>query len=507
MEHEKRGTRREKIRSISIGAVILLTILSLYGNAAEPTNLWVRQAYAELPRIIAYVDILDSSGNRVEGITRGQISAAVRQYETNVTDLQPFAATGEGTAYIILVDISKTLTENEFKQIREALTLWIENMKAADWMSIIAFGDTCDVAANFINDKQKLKETVKRLAPKGMNTRLYEALKQAVENHIQRKDPGLPTRRVIVVLSDGKNEGGGGTEADIKDMLKQNPLPVYSIGYSRLRPGEREKFLNVLESFSNDTGGIFVEAKANKLREMYDTIQKAILRVYRLELRCDSFPGDGQMHRLQVELNSGSIRLSNGIDVRINKKKEPISKVVTGKNGKKNEETGALPMWLYPIGAGVILLAAILGFVITRKKRKALEDKKSEIPSAVGEREQVEPPVVGISAKGKPKTGGINIRLVEIGGKGKAGDYGFILSERAVIGRDPTCDAVLANDMDISREHCELLLENDSVLIRDLGTTNGTMVNGVPITGRYRLESGDKILVGRTELRILFEKG
>jgi len=485
----------------------LFTILSLYGNAADPANLWVRQAYAELPRIIAYVDILDSSGNSVEGITKGQISAAVRQYETMVTDLQPFAATGEGTAYIILVDVSKTLTENEFKQIREALTLWIENMKAADRMSIIAFGDTCEVVADFINDKGKLKEDVKRLAPKGMNTVLYEALKKAVDNHIQRKDPGLPTRRVIVVLSDGKNEGGGGTEADIKDLLKQNPLPIYSIGYSRLSPAEREKFLNVLESFSNESGGIFVEAKANKLREMYDTIQKAILRVYRLELRCDSFTGDGQMHRLQVELKSGSIHLSNGIDVRILAKESiPGPQVVTGESSKKNGKTGAFPMWLYFVGAGVILLAAILGFVLTRKKPKALEDK-SEIPPRIEETEQLEPPAVGISAKEKPQTGGINIRMVEIGGKGKAGEYAFMLSERAVIGRKPTCDAVLENDMDISREHFELLLENDSVLIRDLGTTNGTLVNGVPTTGRYRLESGDKILAGRTELRIIFERG
>jgi pSer/pThr/pTyr-binding forkhead associated (FHA) protein len=40
------------------------------------------------------------------------------------------------------------------------------------------------------------------------------------------------------------------------------------------------------------------------------------------------------------------------------------------------------------------------------------------------------------------------------------------------------------------------------VWIVDLGSTNGTYVNGQPVSGRERLEEGDLVRVGETELRI-----
>jgi pSer/pThr/pTyr-binding forkhead associated (FHA) protein len=54
----------------------------------------------------------------------------------------------------------------------------------------------------------------------------------------------------------------------------------------------------------------------------------------------------------------------------------------------------------------------------------------------------------------------------------------------------------------MSGRHCELVLENGLVLVRDLGSRNGTLVNGVPIRTVHRLEDGDVILVGDTELRV-----
>ena len=46
--------------------------------------------------------------------------------------------------------------------------------------------------------------------------------------------------------------------------------------------------------------------------------------------------------------------------------------------------------------------------------------------------------------------------------------------------------------------HCQ------QTIIRDLNSTNGTLVNGVPIHNDYPLRNGDLLLLGRTELRIEF---
>jgi hypothetical protein len=74
-------------------------------------------------------------------------------------------------------------------------------------------------------------------------------------------------------------------------------------------------------------------------------------------------------------------------------------------------------------------------------------------------------------------------------------------SQGLVIGRLPECDVVLA-DSNVSRRHAEVQRRGDGVFVSDLGSTNGTKVNGVPVREQL-LSSGDEITVGST--RLIFE--
>jgi hypothetical protein len=67
-----------------------------------------------------------------------------------------------------------------------------------------------------------------------------------------------------------------------------------------------------------------------------------------------------------------------------------------------------------------------------------------------------------------------------------------------VLGRLPECDVVLS-DPNVSRRHAELRRTGDTVVVADLGSTNGTRVNGVPVR-EHELASGDEITVGSTTL-------
>jgi diguanylate cyclase (GGDEF)-like protein len=79
-----------------------------------------------------------------------------------------------------------------------------------------------------------------------------------------------------------------------------------------------------------------------------------------------------------------------------------------------------------------------------------------------------------------------------------AGEMFKITSERTVIGRGPQVTLRL-NDDGVSREHCELVIEGQRVVLRDLGSTNGTFCNGIRID-RRELTDGDKIMVGSTSI-------
>jgi hypothetical protein len=74
-------------------------------------------------------------------------------------------------------------------------------------------------------------------------------------------------------------------------------------------------------------------------------------------------------------------------------------------------------------------------------------------------------------------------------------------TEAVVIGRLPEC-AVVLQDTNVSRRHAEVRRTGEAIVVTDLGSTNGTRVNGTPIREHY-LTSGDEISVGST--RLVFE--
>ncbi|MEV5749218.1 DUF1707 and FHA domain-containing protein [Actinoallomurus sp. NPDC052308] len=67
---------------------------------------------------------------------------------------------------------------------------------------------------------------------------------------------------------------------------------------------------------------------------------------------------------------------------------------------------------------------------------------------------------------------------------------------RLVIGRAPTCEFVVT-DLSVSRMHAELRRTGNTWLLSDLGSMNGTRVNGYRIAGPTRVRPGDEIAFGR----------
>ena len=75
------------------------------------------------------------------------------------------------------------------------------------------------------------------------------------------------------------------------------------------------------------------------------------------------------------------------------------------------------------------------------------------------------------------------------------------LGDRPVtIGRLSDCTIPL-NDQNVSRRHAEIRPGRGAYVVADLGSTNGTMVNGTRIGGEQRLSDGDILSFGSTYVR------
>ncbi len=71
------------------------------------------------------------------------------------------------------------------------------------------------------------------------------------------------------------------------------------------------------------------------------------------------------------------------------------------------------------------------------------------------------------------------------------------------IGREAS-NAVAINDAEVSRKHTQLIFQGGKYIITDLGSTNGTFVNGQRLTGQHVLQPGEIISLGE-QISLLYE--
>jgi len=70
------------------------------------------------------------------------------------------------------------------------------------------------------------------------------------------------------------------------------------------------------------------------------------------------------------------------------------------------------------------------------------------------------------------------------------------------VGRHPECDIVITRSRTISRKHCAIVQVNDSLVLRDLGSTNGVRVNGKLVKKEARFTAGDTVTFGDIEYNV-----
>jgi diguanylate cyclase (GGDEF)-like protein len=87
--------------------------------------------------------------------------------------------------------------------------------------------------------------------------------------------------------------------------------------------------------------------------------------------------------------------------------------------------------------------------------------------------------------------------------------YGYDLGRKydlrqaeLLIGRSSSADIQIDQDA-VSRNHAKVINAGDQILIEDLGSTNGTLINDDTVTGRVPLRNGDLLKIGRTILKFI----
>ena len=97
----------------------------------------------------------------------------------------------------------------------------------------------------------------------------------------------------------------------------------------------------------------------------------------------------------------------------------------------------------------------------------------------------------------------MQVVLKVVGGKNDGREI-KISRSRFVIGRGDTAHLRPSSDL-VSREHTEILVGDGKVIINDMGSRNGTFVNGKQLKKRHKAKSGDSLRVGRLQFEIVID--
>ncbi|MBF0569026.1 MAG: VWA domain-containing protein, partial [Nitrospirae bacterium] len=430
--------------------------------------------------------------------------------QTTTAEMLPFAQSGEGIGYVFLVDISESLKPPQFERMREAISGLIGNMARKDMAAIITFGKDVRVVCDYTADKNELKTKINALKLTDQLTQLHRGLTRAEEMG-RRKDASLPARKVIITLSDGEDDFAGGmTKDEVIDMLKVDRIPIYAIGfYNPPSTPKKDEHLKTLGEFARRSGGELIRANDLPLSEIYTILHNRIRNSYIINLTCASCVGDGQAYRLQLALTAGTKQMTDGMDVRVLprvKSAHTPSATPASAPAASAVQGRATELAVYPISAAIALIVALIILIVMRWRQRLKQQNNAIVTRTDCTMQQQrpkeeplrdEPPVPPAPQRG------IRLKFTVTGPARKTMSYEAVLDKPIVMGRNRAyCSVTIADDIEISGVHCEISRSGGKCYIKDLGSTNGTMVNGVSLTSVQKIDDGDTITLGQTELRV-----
>jgi hypothetical protein len=140
---------------------------------------------------------------------------------------------------------------------------------------------------------------------------------------------------------------------------------------------------------------------------------------------------------------------------------------------------------------------ALLYLFLWRVVRVVVLELRSPAVEAAGA--VAAPPARGRDRRTEER-GALRLRLLEP--SARKGEVIPIPAE-VTVGRGGGCGIVLVDDTYVSTLHARLYQQNGQIFVEDLGSTNGTFVNGKQISAATRLKRGDQVQFGQTAAEVI----
>jgi Ca-activated chloride channel homolog len=280
--------------------VLVAVALVGFGNS-DPTTLAsssVRVTQVDTgnyPEITLYVAATDDAARPLAGLAAADFSVSEDGAPVGIETF-----TGGGAASIstvLVIDRSGSMEEdNKMAGARAAAGAFVEQMRPGDSSALLAFSSNVRVLQDFTVNQGALSNAIAGIDAGG-GTALYDSIAAGVDLLAEQHG-----RRVLLVLTDGKDESSRFNVQDAIAAANRHAQPVYLVGL-----GETGFFgsINepVLERIADETGGAYFYAPhADELAQLYADLAGGLQAEYSLTYTSPRPFNDGTRRDIQVTL-------------------------------------------------------------------------------------------------------------------------------------------------------------------------------------------------------------
>lgn len=145
---------------------------------------------------------------------------------------------------------------------------------------------------------------------------------------------------------------------------------------------------------------------------------------------------------------------------------------------------------------------ALLYLFLARVVSVVVREMRADKPAVAADGPVASPPpspVSGPDTNGRGRARGPSLRVLEPASR--QGES-FRVTQELTVGRAPGCAIVLGDDRFVSQVHARVFRREKDVYVEDLGSTNGTFVNGERVSSATRVQRGDTVQFGGTVVEV-----
>ena len=197
--------------------------------------------------------------------------------------IEKFEVVDPSLSLIFLVDISTTMTDHIDSARTAAINFINETAQYNDKISVISFNDKIQLSFPLGDDRITMIERLSLLKGEG-GTSLYDSILNA-----KRLLMSVQGQKAIIILSDGKDENSLVSLSHTLEILKEEPVPIFAIGFGdALENGTLKKHLEKIASISY--GLAFFTYYPEDIKEIYNKVTKKVRVRYAISF---AYPGGG----------------------------------------------------------------------------------------------------------------------------------------------------------------------------------------------------------------------